>query len=166
MTGLKGVQVLVVDDNRHMRDITLKILASAGFGGLHQAASAPEAMRRLAETPMDLAIVDYKMAPIDGIDMVRQIRRRASTQYLPVIMLTGHANWRRVREARDAGVTEFMVKPISPRILLERIEALIRRPRPFVVAEGFTGPCRRRRADPGYVGARRRATDHMFELDA
>lgn len=166
MSGLKRLQVLVVDDNRHMRAITSEILASAGFGLTHQAESGPEGLRRLAETPMDLVIVDYKMAPMDGIAFVRQLRARPSSRFVPVIMLTGHANWRRVREARDAGVTEFMVKPIAPRLLLERIESLIERPRPFVVAEAYTGPCRRRRADAAYAGERRRAADQPVEIDA
>ena len=74
-------------------------------------------------------------------------------------MMTGHSARSRVYEARDAGVTEFVVKPVNARTLLDRIMAVIYRPRPFVRTKSYFGPDRRRRADPNFSGPFRRIAD-------
>jgi DNA-binding response OmpR family regulator len=79
--------------------------------------------------------------------------------YLPIIMMTGHSERYRVMEARDAGVTEFVAKPLTAKSVLERIQAVIYRPRPFVRTADYFGPDRRRKDDPNYDGPRRRAAD-------
>ena len=78
---------------------------------------------------------------------------------LPVIMLSGHTEPKRVAEARDAGVTDFLSKPVSPKALYLRIEQVILRPRQFVRAKAFEGPDRRRHRDDKYSGRRRRQAD-------
>ncbi len=75
-------------------------------------------------------------------------------------MLTGHAARARVEEARDAGVTEFVVKPVTARAVLDRINAVILRPRHFVRTSEYFGPDRRRRQDPAYQGPWRRSGDN------
>ena len=67
----------------------------------------------------------------------------------------------RVEAARDAGVTEFLLKPLVPRAVVDRLEAVIRRPRAFVRAPDYFGPDRRRRDDPAYDGPRRRSTEAL-----
>jgi DNA-binding response OmpR family regulator len=71
-------------------------------------------------------------------------------------MLTGHSEKRRVVAARDAGVTEFLVKPLSARALYERIVNVVVNPRPFVRTKTYFGPDRRRNLNPSYVGPERR----------
>jgi len=71
-------------------------------------------------------------------------------------MLTGHTEMNRVVEARDAGVHEFLAKPISVKGLYSRIRSIIERPRPFVRAGLYFGPDRRRRDNPAYMGGERR----------
>jgi DNA-binding response OmpR family regulator len=78
---------------------------------------------------------------------------------LPIIMMTGHSEKSRVVEARDAGVTEFVAKPLTAKAVLERIQAVIYRPRPFVRTATYFGPGRRRRDDPTFAGPWRRSTD-------
>ena len=77
--------------------------------------------------------------------------------YIPVIMMTGHTDRAKVMQARDAGVTEFLVKPISSRLLCQRLQAVIDRPRPFVRAKSFFGPDRRRRSSLDFGGEERRS---------
>src|ERR1700761_7580061 len=77
--------------------------------------------------------------------------------YLPIVMMTGHSEKSRVVEARDAGVTEFVAKPLTAKSVLERLQAVIYRPRPFVRTANYFGPDRRRREDPAYGGPWRRA---------
>jgi two-component system chemotaxis response regulator CheY len=73
--------------------------------------------------------------------------------------MTGHSEKSRVTEARDAGVTEFVVKPITAKAILVRINAVIFHPRPFVKSEGYFGPDRRRTEARNFKGPLRRATD-------
>jgi two-component system, chemotaxis family, chemotaxis protein CheY len=64
-----------------------------------------------------------------------------------------------VGEARDAGVNEFLAKPLTARGVIERIHQVVENPRPFVRSDDYFGPDRRRRADPAYRGPKRRSTD-------
>ena len=78
---------------------------------------------------------------------------------IPVIMITGHSTLRRVAEARDVGVTEFLSKPITARGVLQRIGLVVEHPRQFVRTEDYFGPDRRRKRDPVAAMARRREGD-------
>ncbi len=101
------------------------------------------------------------MRPIDGIEFTRALRTTSDSPnpMLPVIMLSGHTEPVRIAVARNAGVTEFLSKPVSPKALYLRIEEVILRPRQFVRTKSFHGPDRRRRGDDKYSGERRRASD-------
>lgn len=74
-------------------------------------------------------------------------------------MMTGHSERSRVYEARDAGVTEFIVKPITAKAVLDRLNAVIMRPRPFIRSRDYVGPCRQRRDAPDYAGPFRRSSE-------
>src|SRR6185436_8595600 len=76
----------------------------------------------------------------------------AFTHYVPIIMLTGHSEKKRVTAARDAGITEFLAKPISAKGLYERIVNVVASPRPFIKTKTYFGPDRRRMINPNYVG--------------
>ncbi len=161
MAFLKSVQILLVDDNQHMRAIASAILASAGASKIREVPDGAQALQALREQHFDLAIVDFNMAPLDGVDFTRLVRNSpdSANPYLPIIMMTGHSEKSRVQEARDAGVPEFVVKPITAKAMLDRIQAVILRPRPFVKCDGYFGPDRRRMQKPDYAGPRRRSTD-------
>ena len=110
---------------------------------------------------IDIIMTDLAMQPLDGIDFVRLLRNSADSPspMAPVIMITGHSTHKRVNEARDVGVTEFLSKPVTARGVLERIGRVVDNPRPFVRTNTYFGPDRRRRADPDYTGPMRRSTD-------
>ncbi len=78
---------------------------------------------------------------------------------MPIILLTGHTERRRVQEARDAGVSEILVKPVTAHDLQTRIETILKRPRPFIYHRSYCGPCRRLWHDPDYGGLERRAIE-------
>ena len=161
MSSLQALHVLLVDDNQHMRAITSAVLQSAGVRKVREAADGAAGLEILREHAIDLAIVDFNMFPLDGVEFTRLVRNSPDTAnpYLPIIMMTGHSEKSRVYEARDAGVTEFVVKPITAKAILDRIQAVIFRPRPFVKTDGYFGPDRRRTAATGYKGPLRRSTD-------
>ena len=87
--------------------------------------------------------------------MIRQPGANANP-YVAVIMLTGHSEKNRVTAARDAGITEFLAKPISAKGLYERIVNVVANPRPFIKTKTYFGPDRRRNVNPTYSGQERR----------
>lgn len=165
MASLESVHVLLVDDNQHMRAITSAILQSAGIRKVREAPDGAAALEALRDHPVDLAIVDFNMFPLDGVEFTRLVRNSpdSANPYLPIIMMTGHSEKSRVQEARDAGVTEFVVKPITAKAILERMQAVILRPRAFVKTDGYFGPDRRRQNPASYKGPFRRASDQKRE---
>lgn len=159
-TGLETLRVLLVEDNPHMRRILVTILSGVGFRQIKEAADGDEALTLMRNWPCDLVVLDFKMQPMDGVEFTRRVRDESSPNpYLPIIMMTGHSERSRVEEARDAGVTEFVVKPLTARAILDRLNAVIDRPRPFVKSASYFGPDRRRRCDPVYAGPQRRSND-------
>jgi DNA-binding response OmpR family regulator len=120
-----------------------------------------EALQLMREGPVDIAIVDFKMTPLDGVQFTQLVRNSPDSvdPFLPIIMLTGFAERNRVFEARDAGVTEIVVKPVTARSLLDRINTVIFKPRPFIRSSDYFGPCRRRRDEANYAGPFRRESD-------
>jgi CheY-like chemotaxis protein len=161
MSALKALNILLVDDNQHMRMITSAILQSAGVRNIREVSDGAMALSSLREFPTDLAIVDFNMFPLDGVEFTRLVRNSPDSvnPYLPIIMMTGHSEKNRVMEARDAGVTEFVVKPITAKAIFDRIQAVIIRPRAFVKTDGYFGPDRRRMSSAAYTGVKRRSSD-------
>jgi two-component system chemotaxis response regulator CheY len=143
---LDNINVFIIDDNRHMRGLVKSILHALGVKEIGEAGDAADAFTELQHFTADIIIVDWYMEPLDGLDFVRLMRtaKDSPNPYIPIIMLTGYTEYRRVAEARDAGINEFLAKPISPRDLYLRIASIIDHPRPFVRARGYFGPDRRR----------------------
>ncbi len=163
MSALQTLHILLVDDNQHMRAITSAILQSAGVRNIREVSDGAAALDVVRDHPVDLAIVDFNMFPLDGVEFTRLIRNSpdSANPYLPIIMMTGHSEKSRVYEARDAGVTEFVVKPITAKAVFDRIQAVIMRPRPFVKTDDYFGPDRRRTNAASFRGPFRRSTDQV-----
>jgi CheY-like chemotaxis protein len=161
MSSLNALQILLIDDNQHMRAITSAILQSAGVRKIREVGDGGAGLDALREQAFDVAIVDFNMFPLDGVEFTRLVRNSADSPnpYLPIIMMTGHSEKNRVMEARDAGVTEFVVKPITAKAILERLNAVIFKPRPFVKTDGYFGPDRRRTDARNFKGPYRRVAD-------
>lgn len=155
------VQVLIVDDNRHMISIVRGVLQSFGIKQTFEAVDAAEAFEEFRRNTIDVVITDFNMEPLDGIDFVRLIRtaKDSPNTYVPIIMLTAFSEHQRVVAAREAGVTEFLTKPVKPRDLYLRLYQIIEHPRPFIRTKNFFGPDRRRNEAPSYSGPYRRSTD-------
>lgn len=154
---LQNLKFLVIDDSANMRLLISTVLKSLGAREIITAKNGGEGLLRLRAAETDIVICDWNMAPVDGIEFVRRLRTQnsISLRFLPIIMMTGYTERDRVTAARDAGITEFIAKPISAARLMARISAIINRPRPFVDSDDYFGPCRRRRRDE-YHGYDRR----------
>ncbi len=155
------LKILLVDDNQHMRILLIEILRAIGVRHVFEAMDGAEALAIMRTTAIDVVFTDLTMTGLDGIDFVNLLRRSPDSPnpFAPIVMITGHSTERRVHEARDAGVNEFLAKPVTARGVIHRLTLLIENPRPFVRTETYFGPDRRRRDDPRHNGPWRRAED-------
>ena len=156
--SLARIKFLVVDDNLHAIDLVKTMLRGFGVDQVAEALNIADAKKVLKASPVDIIILDYLLGDEEGVTLARHIRMDPSSPapFVPIIMLTGHANRARLISARDAGVNEFCVKPFTPADLMKRIMAVIDHPRPFVRSPSYFGPDRRRHDDPKYSGPERR----------
>jgi len=143
---LDGLTFLVVDDSPFMRQMLREILHHFGVRSIREASDGAEALQVMLAWSPDIVLMDWEMAPFNGIDFTRSVR--ASTRkvecFTPIIMISGHSEYWRIQQARNAGVNEYLVKPVSPKALFSRIRAVIERPRPYVRLDSYFGPDRRR----------------------
>lgn len=139
--NLSKLEILVVDDNFYMLNIIETMLRSMGIEKVRCFRDVKTALSGLKEMPPDIIITDCHMQPVSGIELVKRIRdERGPCPYVPIIMLTGFTELDRVVEARDAGVSDFLKKPISAQTLYERIVELIENPKPFIRDGDYFGP--------------------------
>jgi two-component system, chemotaxis family, chemotaxis protein CheY len=164
--GFKHLLILVVDDNPHMRAIVVAILRGIGVRTIREAADGATALEIVRDTPPDIIITDYSMQPLDGIAFTRMLRTAEDSSHpqVPIIMMTGYADRVTVAAARDAGINEILVKPVSAKSTLQRLIAVIDQPRSFVQSPRYTGPDRRRRDDATYRGPERRDQSDMWAV--
>ncbi len=160
MSGLSNIRLLVVDDNEQMRTIIGAVLIGAGIRDLRYAPDGRRALEAMREFQFDVIFVDYEMPGMHGLDFLSAVRAlETETKFIPIIMLTGHADLLRLNAARDRGVTEFLAKPVTAKSILTRLNAVIYHQRPFVDSDHYFGPDRRRRQAPDYGGPFRRVSD-------
>ena len=160
-TGFEDLKALIVEDNMHMRSLLRELLHCVGIKEIAEAADGQTAIEQMRLGHPDLVLTDLTMAPIDGLELVRHVRNHEDSPnpFLPVIMVSGHTERHRVEAARDAGVTEFLAKPVTARKLFSRIAEIVERPRAFVRCDNYFGPDRRRRQLENYAGPWRRTDD-------
>jgi two-component system, chemotaxis family, chemotaxis protein CheY len=152
------LRFLVIDDNAHMRRILRTLLHGFGAREVYEAEDGATGLEAFIHYSPDIVLTDWAMPIFDGLELVQMIRQPGANAnpFAPIIMLTGHSEKKRVMEARDAGITEFMAKPISAKALYQRILTVIASPRPFIKTSTYYGPDRRRSVNSNYVGPERR----------
>jgi CheY-like chemotaxis protein len=158
--AFETLHVLIVEDRQHMRRLLNDLLQMYGVRYLLQAANGVDAMDILLGSRIDLVISDLSMEPMDGIEFTKRIRQsNLHFAKVPVIIVSGYSERSRIAAARDAGASEFLVKPISSRDLKSRIEAIMESPRRFISGPLYVGPDRRRNSRKAYLGPLRRKDD-------
>ncbi len=154
---LRSLRILVVDDNFQMRTILGSVLIGAGVTNIHYATNGLEALKVMMSASIDLAYVDHDMPGGDGLEFVSKVRDSDSAfRMIPIIMVTAHSDMRRLINARDRGVNEFLRKPVTARSILDRLNSVVFHPRPFVISPAYIGPDRRRKRATPYEGKERR----------
>jgi CheY-like chemotaxis protein len=121
---LSGLKVLIVDDNAHLRRIARAIVAEINDAEVRECIDGRSAIDLSTTWPADIALVDYEMAPMDGVEFTRMVRsgKTPLRRDLPIVMMTGHADQSHVLRARDAGVSGFIAKPLSVAMVIRQIE--------------------------------------------
>ncbi|MCA1940917.1 MAG: response regulator [Caenispirillum bisanense] len=125
---LDGLNVLVADDNPHIRKLVSTLLSALGRpGSVEEACCGDCALDILATRPVDVAIVDWRMEPVNGIELVRAIREQERARRLPVIMMSGYADPDHMADMRDAGADAVLTKPLGLRRFAATVAAAARR---------------------------------------
>ncbi len=158
---LKRMKVLIVDPNAFMRGVVADSLRRLTVTNIQAAASAVEAFQIGRTFKPDLIFVDWDAGRMSGLEFTREIRRNTTGLHreTPIILLAGVIDHDQLMSARQTGINEFLLKPVSAQGVLSRIEEVVLRPRKFIDSRNYVGPCRRRKEDPNYAGPWRRLTD-------
>jgi len=121
------MRFLIVDDSSTMRRIIINTLNKLGHQDVAEAGNGREGLDRLTAGPVDLIITDWNMPEMSGIDFIRTVRSMPDIKDTPVLMITTNAAKDDIVEALKAGVNSYMVKPFTPDIMKEKIEAVLAR---------------------------------------
>jgi len=165
----RTLQVLVVDANTFSRGLIAEILRSLNVTNITSARNEDMANTFLIERPTDAILLSWEEGDsLDGLSFVRKLRKHEDDRLrrLPVVLITAGLTRQMVINGRDAGVDEFLAKPISPMAMKQRLEMVVETPRPFIDCNVFLGPCRRRKNPADYYGAKRRAGERVSERPA
>jgi len=156
--NFEQLSFLIVDDNRQILSLIREILYGFGVQDVRTSLNTAHAFEEVKSKCPDILICDESMEPVTGVEFTRLLRTGVDSLniHIPVIMVTGYSDYAKVCEARDAGVNEFLGKPISTKSLYLRILEIINSPRSFIRSRNFTGPDRRRADVSEYDGLERR----------
>jgi phosphate regulon transcriptional regulator PhoB len=122
-------RVLIVEDERDIRDLVVHHLKREGYQ-VSAASSGEEALRQVEAAPPDLVILDLMMPSMDGLEVCRRLRQDPATASLPIVMLTAKGDEVDRVLGLEIGADDYIVKPFSPKELLARVRAVLRRSRP------------------------------------
>ena len=126
---MSGKTILLVEDEAAIREMVSLALERAGFT-VWQAEDGGQAEKLLVDVMPDLLLLDWMLPGISGIELARRLRRDEVTRDVPIIMLTARTEEEDTIRGLDSGVDDYMTKPFSPRELIARINALLRRTSP------------------------------------
>ena len=126
-------RILIVEDEEPLTLILRYNLESEGYA-VDSSGRGDEAELRLKETPPDLAVIDWMLPGLSGIELIRRLRAKPETRRLPIIMLTARGEEGERVRGLATGADDYIVKPFSVPELLARIRALLRRSKPERVA--------------------------------
>ena len=128
------IRVLIADDEPNQLELLSFNLMQAGFEVI-RADNGQEALDKARDEKPDVMIVDWMMPLMSGVDVCRQLRADSDTRFLPIIMLSARGEEGDRTLGLDNGADDYMAKPFSPRELISRIKALLRRTKPSLMEQ-------------------------------
>ena len=112
-----NLKVLIVDDYKTMLQILANLLRQLKFTNIEKAMDGSEALRKLRAENFGLVISDWNMEPMTGIELLREVRADDKLKHLPFIMITAESKSENVIAAKEAGVSNYIVKPFNAETL-------------------------------------------------
>jgi two-component system chemotaxis response regulator CheY len=124
MSFNKNMRVVIVDDYTTMLRILRNLLRQLDLNNVEEANDGDTAFRLMQKSPPDLIISDWNMAPVTGLDLLRQVRADARLRHIPFIMVTAESKTENVIVAKQAGVSNYIVKPFNADTLRAKIASV------------------------------------------
>jgi two-component system chemotaxis response regulator CheY len=136
------IRVLLVDDDPGVRKLVRALLTSVGVRTISEAMDGAAGLDSVRSAAPDVIILDWEMPWLQGPEFMRTLRSPDTFPHpaVPVIMLTGHGEYSKVKEAVAVGVNEFLLKPVSSKALLDRLVSVLFNPRPMIKKPNYYGP--------------------------
>lgn len=155
---MRALSVLVIDPNNFARGLVTEIMRYLNIPKITAVSEEQACLSLLYERTIDVILAAWEDDDFDTLAFTRKLRRLPEDRLrrLPIIFVTSGLARAKVIAGRDAGVDEFLTKPISPAALQQRLGMVIETPRPFVDSNVYLGPCRRRKNPADYYGEKRR----------
>jgi two-component system chemotaxis response regulator CheY len=150
MTGEVNLKILIADGDAQAADLLKQTLASFKITDTEIVSSAPDVWQKLNEAEYDILFCELDLSPTGGIDLIHKLRSSplSPDPIIPIITHTLSCTADDVKNARDAGSTEFLAKPLNIKSLINVLTIVAEKPRYFVFSENFIGPDRRRKNTP------------------
>lgn len=125
MTIDKSLNVLIVDDYKTMLRIIRNLLKQIDFNNVEEATDGSEALSKLRSNNFGLVISDWNMSPMTGLQLLQEVRADSRLKSMPFIMVTAESKAENVVVAKQAGVSNYIVKPFNAETLREKIEKVL-----------------------------------------
>jgi len=160
--NLEKAAVLLLSPQTGM-ELLVRVFHGFGVRQPYRCFNKAEAMEKCREADLDIIVCDGSLPEGETYDFISELRRSdiEPNRYVPVMVIQGHTPKDQIQKARDCGANFVVAKPITPRLLLERILWIAQESRPFIELDGYVGPDRRFQnlGPPGGPGTGRRRTD-------
>lgn len=166
--NLEKIDFLLIDPNSFFLDILAQVVGGFGVRSITRCTTVADAKVVLAERVIDFILTDANMPDESGYDFIEWVRRHAieANRFVPAIIVTGHTRISQVARARDCGAHFIIAKPITPKVILERIFWVGRENRMFIESDSYCGLDRRFKTEgPPQGMPGRRAEDLEAESD-
>ena len=120
-----NMKVLIVDDYKTMLRILRNLLGQLSFTNIDEGIDGTEALQKLLENNFGLVISDWNMEPMTGIELLREVRADAKLKHIPFIMITAESKSENVIAAKEAGVSNYIVKPFNAETLKSKLVSVL-----------------------------------------
>lgn len=121
----KNMKIMIVDDYSTMLRILRNLLRQLEFNNVDEANNGDEALQKLRESQYNLIISDWNMAPMTGLDLLKSVRADAKLKHIPFIMVTAESKTDNVIAAKQAGVSNYIVKPFNAETLKSKMSSVL-----------------------------------------
>lgn len=121
----KNINILIVDDYKTMLRIIHSLLTQLGFNNIDEASDGSMAIRMIKEKKYELIISDWNMKPMTGIELLKNVRANENIKNIPFLMITAESKIENIMAAKQAGVSNYIVKPFNAETLKTKLISIL-----------------------------------------